>query len=57
MVVLDEVGIDAGRFPEHAAVEALVEEAALVAEDLRLQHEDVGNVGTNDVHGWQPANA
>jgi hypothetical protein len=51
MVVLHELGADAGRLGQHALVVALEEEAARVAEDLRFEDQRVVDLGLDDLHG------
>ena len=45
MVVLHELGADAGRFKQYAFVVALEEEAARVAEDLGFEDQRVVDFG------------
>jgi len=49
VIVLHELGVDAGG-GERAPVPALEEEAAFVAEHLRLDDQDVGQCGGRDLH-------
>jgi hypothetical protein len=50
MVVLDEARLQAGRFFEHALVEAFEEESAFIAEHLGRQDQNVRYLGSDDVH-------
>jgi hypothetical protein len=50
MVVLHELVAGAGELVEQLLVEALHEEAALVAEHARLEHHDVGDGGGHGLH-------
>src|SRR5687767_12022756 len=50
MVVLHEICLDAGLLPENALVHALEEEPALVPEHPRLDYQDFGYIGADDVH-------
>src|SRR5690606_19350985 len=50
LVVLHEGGVDARRFGELAGVEALEEVAAVITEDLRLDDQDFGQGGLEDIH-------
>jgi hypothetical protein len=49
VVVLDEVGVDS-QFGQRSPVPALEEEAALVAEDLGFEEDDVRNRGGDGLH-------
>jgi hypothetical protein len=54
MVVLDEPGTDIGLLGKRPFIEALEKESPVIAEHLRLQYEDFGKLGGNDVHPLYP---
>ena len=50
VVVLHEVGLEAGHFGKGAGIEAFHEEAARIAEHPGLEDQQLGNGCTNDLH-------
>src|SRR2546425_426565 len=50
VVVLHEVRVQAGGLAERLAVVAFQKEAALVAEDFRLEDENLRDLGRDDLH-------
>lgn len=55
MVVLNELGVQAGCFFESLGVETLIEEAALVTKYLGFDDQNTGQVGGDYIHGVSPA--
>ena len=50
MVVLHKMQVQPGRLVEGALVETLEEKAAVVAKDLRLQQQYIGDGAGRDLH-------
>lgn len=50
VVILNELVVGTGCFVERPLVEALVEKAASVSEDLGLDNQDVGDGSRSDFH-------
>jgi hypothetical protein len=50
MIVLHERGVQSGLLPEQPEIEALEEKTALVAENLRLENQNIRNGRPNYIH-------
>ncbi|MNC74878.1 hypothetical protein D3C75_1263140 [compost metagenome] len=52
MVVLNEMRVQIGGFLESLRVETFVEKAAFVTENLGLDEQNTGQVGSYNIHGF-----
>jgi hypothetical protein len=54
VIVLNKVTVNPGQLVPGTLIEALKKEAAIVAEQFRLNNQDIGNGSGDDVHPVTP---